>query len=87
MYRDANPGETAAIALPSLNARNLCVYFLLPTDKGFAVMAAVHRKSYPTDKKWVTFTETPIGVTGIAVEQGFLQEVGKQIRADPHMKR
>ncbi len=81
VYRDANPGETAAIALPPLNARNLCIYFLIPTDKGFAVLAAAHRKSYPTDKKWVTFTETPAGVTGIDVEQDFLQEVAKQILA------
>jgi hypothetical protein len=34
------------------------------------------------DKKWVTFTETPAGVTGIDVEQDFLQVVGKQILAD-----
>jgi hypothetical protein len=29
MYRDANLGETAAMAVPSLNTQNLCVYFLL----------------------------------------------------------
>lgn len=79
VYRDATPGETAAITVPSLNALNLCVYFLVPTDIGIAVLAAYHHKSYPTDKKWVTFTETPDGVTGIDVEQDFLQEVAKQI--------
>ena len=82
VYRDANPGETAAIALPSLNARNLCIYFLVPTETGFLILAAAHRKSYPTDRKWVTFTETPAGVTGIDVERDFLQVVAKQILAD-----
>jgi hypothetical protein len=62
-----------------MNARNLCAYFLLPAAKGFAVLAAVHRKSYPRDQKWVTFAETPGGVTGINVEQGFVDEIVKQI--------
>ena len=82
VYREANPGELAAIALPSLNALNLCVYFFLPTDEGCAILAAAHHKSYPTDKKWVTFTETPAGVAGIEVEQEFLQTIAKPILAD-----
>jgi hypothetical protein len=86
VYRDAAPAEIAAIKPPTLNSRHLCVYFLLPIGKGIAVLAAVHRKSHPTDKKWVTFTETPAGITGIAVEQAFLQEIALQVRASGPMR-
>jgi hypothetical protein len=82
VYRDINPGEIAAIKPPTLNSRHLCVYFLLQAPKGVAVLAAAHRKSYATDKKWVTFAETPAGIRGIEVEQDFLREIAKKIERD-----
>ena len=87
VYRDADPCEKAAISPPTLNSRHLCVYFLLSTRKGIAVLAAVRRKSNVTDREWVTFTETQAGSVRIDVDRDFLQEMARQIFADPRIKR
>jgi hypothetical protein len=79
VYRDVQPGELASLTLPSLNARHLCNYFLIPmSEKELAIFAMVCRKEQVEDEKWVKFTETPTEVTA-SVEVQFITDVAKEI--------
>src|SRR5205085_4623529 len=70
--RDVDDTEFEAIGEPTLNSRNVCAYFLVRKSTGIAVLSAVHRKSYPTDHKWVSFVESADAVTGVTVDNEFL---------------
>ncbi len=79
--------ELAAIRPPSLNSRHLCIYFLLPGPQKVGILAAVHRKSSPSDETGVKFNETFEGQTGVHVEEDFFQSMVNEIVRELHLKR
>jgi hypothetical protein len=79
VYREPHPGELASITPPSLNARFLCNYFLVPVPPNeIAILGMLCSKETADEKKWVTFTETPTEVMA-AVEVEFITAVAKEI--------
>ncbi|MGH8729306.1 MAG: hypothetical protein ACREV9_14400 [Burkholderiales bacterium] len=78
VYREAQPRELSSITPPSLNARHLCNYFLIPMSaKELAIFAMVCLKERAEDEKWVKFTETPAEVTA-SIDGQFITEVARE---------
>ncbi|MDO8730789.1 MAG: hypothetical protein Q7J69_06380 [Candidatus Omnitrophota bacterium] len=77
VYRDLRPDEETGTALPPLNSRWLCNYFLVHfADGRVAIFTKVFHQ--PQEKQWVRFEDVPGGVT-VAVSQKFLEEISREV--------
>lgn len=84
IYRKPEEEEMHKIIVPSLNARYLSNYFLIPISPNkAAVFGMVTCKERAEDEKWIKFEETATEVR-VGVEMQFLMDVAKEIAKNPH---
>jgi hypothetical protein len=64
-----------------MNARYICVYFLLPAPRGANVLAAIQCAEQTSGEKWVRFEERPErpGID-VQVNMGFYTAATQQIQ-------
>jgi len=84
IYRDPDEEEMDEIIAPSLNARYLSNYFLVPiSSKEATICGMVTCKERAEDEKWIKFEETETEVR-VGVDPQFIMDVAKEIAKDPY---
>lgn len=77
IYRDLRPDEESGQPAPALNAKWLCIFFLVSFPGGKRAIS-VKVRYQPQEQKWVKFVDVPGGVC-VAVEHAFIEEMVREI--------